>query len=234
MKYVTFTEKEKCEMFDEMAQKFYHANFGQASKADIELLMFHFYLKKIICDNLDKDGTIDYNKCSDYKISKELGITQQRVRNLKIKNHLIYPIDFQWEHALAKLTEKARYDKESKKVCLNIPDPNLYLEIQNFIEEHGAYIEKQLNSKVLQIRAEYYIDLILHLEPDESRKRIVKKLKSHFEAEGKDDTAFDEKKIGKSLIDLGTNAITLVELIAPEFSVTNCIAKSLISLLTKR
>lgn len=35
-------------MFDEIASHFYEANFGQASKADIEMMMFNFYIKKII------------------------------------------------------------------------------------------------------------------------------------------------------------------------------------------
>ena len=92
MKHITFTEKEKCEMFDKIAEKFYNSNFGQTSKADFELLMFNFYIRKIISDNMNSDGTIDYNKCSDYKISKGLGITQQKVRNLKVKNQLITKI----------------------------------------------------------------------------------------------------------------------------------------------
>ena len=59
---------------------------------------------------------------------------------------------------------------------INIPDPNLFIEIQNFIEDQGAYVEKQLNSKILQLRIEYYIDLIVALEPDTSRKKIIKEL----------------------------------------------------------
>lgn len=55
----------------------------------------------------------------------------------------------------AKLTENTRYDQDTGKVILSIPNPNLALEIQNFIEDSGAYVEKQLNAKLLQIRAEY-------------------------------------------------------------------------------
>ena len=186
MKYVSFNDEEKIELFDEIISHFYNSNFGQLSKSDIELMMFNIYIKKLISGNLNYDGTIDYKKCSDYKISQDLGITQQKVRNLKVKNQLINPIDYDWKAAFAKLTENARYDKTTGKIVINIPDPNLFIEIQNFIEDQGAYVEKQLNSKILQLRVEYYIDLIVALEPDASRKKIIKELKKIFKEEGKE------------------------------------------------
>ena len=220
MAYIRFTVEEKVRIFDEIAACFYQANFGQLSKSEMELMMFRFYMEKLINDNRLSDGTIDYRKCSDYKISKDLGITQQRVRNLKVKNQLMHPIVYDWKVALAKLTENARYDEITKKVTLNIPDPNLYLEIQNFIEEQGAYVEKQLNNKVLQLRAEYNIELIISLEPEDSRKQIIRNLKKNFSGINKNNTVFDEKNIGKSLINAAPNiadfAETLISLISPQ------------------
>ena len=210
MKFVNFTEEDKIKMFDEIASHFYNANFGQMSKSDIELLMFHFYIEKMVSENSFEDGSIDYNECSDYKISHELGITQQRVKNLKIKNQLVYPIEFDWKVALVKLTENARYDKVSGKIMLNIPDPNLYLEIQNFIEEKGAYVEKQLNSKILQIRVEYYIELAIALENEDNRKEIIKRLKKFFKDNLKDDKLFDENNIGKSLLEIAVNVTDIM------------------------
>ncbi len=232
MKYVKFTDEEKIANFDIICDSFFNANFGHLSKSDIELMMFNFYISKMVKDNSDNDGIIDFNKCSDYLISKELGITQQRVRNLKVKNQLINPIDFKWEKALAKLTENARYDKESHKVILNIPDPNLYIEIQNFIEENGAYVEKQLNSKVLQIRAEYYIALILNLEDEKSSKRIIKELKKQFRKDNKKEAAFDDNNIGKSLIEGTVNITSIAANISSLISPANCLGASLIKLLT--
>lgn len=231
MKYVKFTNEEKIANFDIICDNFFNANFGHLSKSDIELMIFNFYIQKMVKDNSDNDGIIDFNKCSDYLISKELGITQQRVRNLKVKNQLINPMDFKWEKALAKLTENARYDKESHKVILNIPDPNLYIEVQNFIEESGAYVEKQLNSKVLQIRAEYYIALILNIEDEKSCKRIVKELKKQFKKDNKKETAFDENNIGKSLIEGTVNITSIAANISSLISPANYLGASLIKLL---
>lgn len=233
MKFVNFTEEDKIKMFDEIASHFYNANFGQMSKSDIELLMFHFYIEKMVSENSSEDGVIDYNKCSDYKISHDLGITQQRVRNLKIKNQLVYPIEYDWKLALAKLTENARYDKVSKKIIMNIPDPNLYLEIQNFIEEKGAYVEKQLNSKILQIRVEYYIELALALENVDNQKKFIKKLKQFFKDKGKNDNEFDENNIGKSLIEMTVNITEIVANISNVIPNQSVVLTSLFKLINK-
>ena len=232
MKYITFTEKEKVTMFDKIASHFYNSNFGKASKSDIELLMFNFYIQKLIDSYKEDDNTIDYNRCSDYLISKELGITQSRVRSLKVKNHLANPIDFQWEKAFVKLINNARYDKDSHKVTINIPDPNLYLEIQNYIEENGAYVEKQLNSKILQIRAEYFIALVVESEEEKTRQAVIKELKQHFSAIEKSNFVFDEQKIGKTLIDSAEKIGTIVGLINNILSPENIIGTALMKLLT--
>lgn len=233
MELVNFSKDDKEKMFTEIAELFFNKNFGQLSKSDMELLMFRFYLEKLVSNSIKKDGTIDYNKCSDYKISKELGITQQRVRNLKVKCQLKYPMEYNWQKALASLTSNARYDQKTHKITLNIPDPNLYLEIQNFIEEHGAYVEKQLNSKVLQLRIEYYIDLILSFEDGDSRKKIIKKLKEHFKSASKNETSFDESNIGKSLIDGVVNITTIAASITGLISPQNVVGSALIGLLQR-
>ena len=111
MKYIEFTNKEKVEMFDEIAKKFYNHNFGTFSKSEMELMMFNFYIKKIVSTNVESDNTLNYNYSSDYYISKDLGITQQKVNNLKIKNQLVNPIEFDWKKSFLKLVGNARFDK---------------------------------------------------------------------------------------------------------------------------
>ena len=91
--------------------------------------MFKFYMEKLIDDNKDEKNVLHYNNCSDYIISKELGITQQTVRNLKIKKQLVYPTQFDWKESLAKLTEHARYEEATRTIIINIPDPNLFYDI---------------------------------------------------------------------------------------------------------
>lgn len=231
MEYVSFDDEEKIENFDFIAKQFYESNFGRMTKSDFELMMFNFYIEKLINTNKNSDGTIDYNKCSDYKISKDLGITQQRVRNLKVKNQLINPIDYEWKKAFASLTENARYDSAKKKIVMNIPDPNLYLEIQNFIEEQGAFIEKQLNGKILQIRVEYYIALIVSLEEESNKKKIIKELKKLVKDSNKNENKFDEKDIGGVLIKSAIDISNIVSCIGALISSSNLLWNALVKVL---
>lgn len=236
MGFISFSSKEKEEIFDKIVSQFYNANFGRMAKSDFELMMFHFYIKKKISDNRAQDGSIDYSKVSDFILSKELGITQQKVRNLKIKSQLIYPIEFDWKMALSKLTENARYDAATHKITLNIPDPNLFYEIQNFIEEKGEYIEKQLNSKILQLRVEYYIDLIISIESGKKEKDIIKKLKKDFKETNSDNNLLDEKNVGSVLMKIGKagfNIIEIINSISSLISPENVLWSALVKLIKK-
>ena len=231
---MNFTNDEKAKMFDEISEHFYKKNFGTFAKMDMELLMFKFYIEKLIDNEKNDDNTIDYNLCSDYRISKELGITQQKVRNLKVKKQLVYPSDFKWEKSLALLTNNARYDSVSRKISINIPDPNLFLDIQNFIEEHGGYIETQLNKKILHIRAEYYLALALEIEDSTNRKKIKKELIKELKESNKDEKSFENKDIIKVLAELSTIGANITSVVTNISSIcpTNCLISALKKLLT--
>lgn len=164
----------KDEAFCELAELFYKKNFSTASKSEVELLMFHFFMDAMI--SLHKEAAtnvLDYTACSDYKISKQLGITQERVRNLKIRAQARYPEEFDWKLSLQSLSDSIRYDEVKKRIIIPIPDPNLYIEIKNFIEENGGYVEVQRSGNYIQIRPEYYVLLMYDSVPDEEKKKIA-------------------------------------------------------------
>ncbi len=233
MEKIIFTKEQKAQMFDEIAKEYYNKNFGHLSKSEIDLKMFKFYFETLMGENDYGKGTIDFHKCSDYNISKELGISQQRVRNFKIKYQLSCTDEFKWQNALSELTKNAKYDKATRKVTINIPDPNLYIEIQNFIEENGAYVEKQLNSKILQICADDYIVLILAIEDEENRKNIIKKMKAQFKEQNKNNSVFEERDIWKNIIEQSGNVLSVVNQICGMVSPGNALASALLTLLTK-
>ena len=225
---IVFSDEEKVQMFDMIANRFYNRNFGTCTKSEFDLLMFHFYLKKL---ETEKKPII--NKCSDYSISKELGITQQRVRSYKIKENLIYPrSDYNWIDEFAVLVKNARID--NNKIVINIMNPNLYIEIENYLEESGSYIEKQLNSKLMIIRIEYFIDLCLLFEDEKNRKQVIKDIKKQCKNADIDIKKFDDDKIGKSLIETTANVTSIFANISTCFSPGNIIADSLIYLLDKK
>ena len=90
-----FPDCKKAEAFDQISEMFYNRNFSSASKAEIELQMFSIYMDATIdlCRN-EEDNTIDYNACSDYEMGKALGISQERIRTLKVKKQARYPKEF--------------------------------------------------------------------------------------------------------------------------------------------
>lgn len=233
MDLVKFENEDKIKYFDELCKMFYERNFGQSSKSEIELKMFHFYMENLM-KNKAKDNVVDNSMISDYRISQVLGITQQRIRNLKIKEQLVYPREFDWKSAFSDSLKRATYDEQSKKIILNIKDPNLYIEIENYIEEKGLFIEKQLNRKLLQIRVEYFLELVISFEDEKSKKQIIKELKKEFKKHIKDNSIFDEKHIGKTLKDCTIDVTSILANIHSLFASQNLVAQALILLLIPR
>lgn len=221
------TDQDKAACFDELCKHFYEHNFGQMSKADIELLMFHFYITKL--NEMAKNGDA---KNTDYAVSKELGISQQRVRNLKTKEFLVYPQEsgWDWKKEFSKLIFRAKLDEERKKIRLNIEDPNLFNELKNYIEEQGSYVDIQLNSKIFEVRVDQFLDLALSVEDDAKKKEIRKELKKKFDNDRKENGVFDEKHPFKAFINDVESVKSMLELLKKTFSPGNVLFQPLINL----
>lgn len=227
-----WSTEEKEKIFDILSAKYYKKNFGTFSKADCDLLMFSFYIEKMVRDNSDDNNVVNYNICSDYTIAKELGITPQKVRNLKIKKQLVYPIDtFDWKKSLASLLKNARYDDDTKKITLMIPDPNLLYEIEAFLEEHGGYICTQLNKKLLQVRVEYFFELAVLCEEKKNQDKIIKAIKKELKEKNKSEKAFDDKNIGKSLLDVGVSVASILDNVSSLFTPGNIIKEAVLKII---
>ena len=74
--------------------------------------------------------------------------------------------------------------------------------------------------------------MLVSLEPEKERKAIVKHLKKQFKDLGKDDSAFDERNMGKSLIDAAVNITTVAANLSSLVSPQNQIGIALLKLLT--
>lgn len=178
-----FSKEDAAKNFYSMAELFYNRNFSTAAKSEIELLMFSFYMDALISRNKNNEDLLDYSACSDYEIGKELGITQERVRTLKIKKQARYRVDFDWRNSLASLKDCIRYDEVKKKIIIPTPDPNLYNEIRNYIEQAGGYIEIQRKGNYIQIRPEYYLMLIYENlaidQQKEAKDQLIKEIQKY-------------------------------------------------------
>ena len=199
-------QNKKAEAFDKIADMFYNRNFGAASKAEIELLMFSIFMEGMIHKYSNNDNVIDMNACSDYAIAKMLGIKQASVKNLKLKKQARYPVEFDWRKSLESIKDYIRYDIIKNRVIIPAPDPNLYEEIHNFIQEKGGYIDIKFGTNVIQIRPEYYFWLLYEGIDDENikitiRKEIAKKLRERNENEDLDSIADSEESLREQLFE---------------------------------
>jgi len=189
----SLSAQEKAKLFDKIAENYYNVNFGSFNKSQIDLLMFSIYLDKLIESGQSFD---------DYEMSKQLGITQATVRQLKVKKQLIYPREYKWYDSFIEYSKNAVFDN-ADRIVISIPDPNVYLELQQAIEALGGFVEVQLNSKLLKIPPGYFIELLLHIcklekNLDEKeikvlKKSFIKNLNENFKEESKLVEKFTEK-----------------------------------------
>ena len=171
---VEFKPEEIKNLFEELSKMYYNRNFGSAPKSDIDVLMFSVYIEHCI------DSSRLYD---DYTLSKELGITQTRIRTLKEKKELKYPRKgFKWEEAFARELINAKYDKNTNNIKMIIQDINVMNEVRNYIEQKGWYDECSLNKKLLVISLDCFVEICFKNEDfeqvfSENVKDNIKKLK---------------------------------------------------------
>ena len=187
------TDAVKAAAFDRVAELFFNKNFGTASKSDIDVLMFSMYIDKILEQSEGEISTY-----SDYTLSKYLGITQSKVKSLKIKKELIYPREeFCWENSFRKIYSNAQY--KDGNILLFVPDPNLYIELKHFIEENNGLVDIRLNSSLLVVSLESFLDLVVYVA-DESEKNVIRNfLKDKFIERQANVENFEKQPISKTI-----------------------------------
>lgn len=190
-------QKTKAEAFDKIAENFYFANFGSMSKTDFETLMFSIYIEKILEKSVNEPDTF-----SDYTLSKYLGITQQKINNLKIRKELKYPRkEFNWKKAFLASLSNAVLEKNKIKVFID--DPNIAIEVKHAIEINGGFTDSSFNPKICVISPADFIDLICILceksEVYEIKNKILDKLNKNTQSV----EFLQDRPFGKQLKDKG-------------------------------
>ena len=187
------TAEEKAKAFDKIADRYYHANFGTMSKSDLETLLFSIYLEQILDK---KESNID--AYSDYTLSKLLGVPQSKISTLKVKKQLSYPYGkFNWKESLKRISSNAVY--EDGKIKLFIPDRNLYLEVKNAIETYGGFVEVQLTANLLQVKVNYFLDLMVAISEEADQNKIREELRAKIKEQNKDIALIEHESFGQLL-----------------------------------
>lgn len=200
-----FEKFDKKKAFDTLAELFYDRNFATTSKSEIDLLMFSFYLDATIDSHKDAQNVLDYTQASDYQMAKQLGITQEKVRNLKVKKQARYPVAFEWQKSLESIKDNIRLD--GKRIIIPVTDPNLQIEIKNFINENGGFVDVESGKDYLRIRIEYYLMLMYYTLDVEDQKKFCKAMKKQFKKNNGDEDIFDDT----NKIELANNMLSLAD-----------------------
>ncbi len=183
----SFADHNKRIAFDFLMDEYLKQGFGTMTKGDIDLLFFTAINKY---SNL-KDK-------SDYALSKQLKITQARIRNLKVKEGLRFsPMDaHDVEDTFIEKAHFARIEEDGKRISIPIYDPNIFIELENIIERNNGYVEAQLNPKIFTIRIDQFISLLISFQ-SKNDSRSLKKYQNEFLLNIKDTIKKEDKYAGK-------------------------------------
>lgn len=156
-------DNDKVKAFEFLLSEYLIAGFGVLNKSELDLLFF-----KIINDSLLNDE----QEKGDYALSHLLGITEQRIRNLKIKSALKYPhqeiTSDSIKSFIKKQIDNVDIDLGKKLITIPVNDPNIFLELAYYIEKQNGLVYKELNPKIFTVRLDHFIKLLLALNENES------------------------------------------------------------------
>ncbi len=228
-----FEKFDKTKAFDTLAELFYDRNFATASKSEIDLLMFSFYLDATITAYTNEQNVLDYTQASDYHIGQQLGITQEKVRNLKVKKQARYPVDFEWQKSLESIRDNIRLD--GGRIIIPINDPNLRIEIKNFITENGGFVDVESGKDYLRIRIEYYLMLMYYTLDIEDRKEFQKEMKEELKKKSTNEHIFDDTnkvEIINNILSLVNSGLETVGKVISIFNRKNTLASILFKIVS--
>lgn len=176
-----FDNDSKDSFMKDICESCFNKNFGKLAKSDFELLLFKNYV-----DACKKEN----QETSDYELSKQLGITQNRVRTLKQLKYKKYDLfeDGWWKNEINKSLVNVHFDKNNNTIKFIVDDVNAKEELIHFIESRGWYDDATLNKKLVSIPLQCYFDIFVDNDSfkDTFSKDAKKKLKDICEDDSLD------------------------------------------------
>ena len=154
--------------------------FGTFSKSDYEVLMFTIFQDSLA------------HSVRDYDISIALGITESKVRNLRIKSQLLYPKKLEWTGELAKSIERGYYDKTRKQITITFENPSVQSFVKNLVEKQCGVVWQSLNAKQLILPIESFLLLAAFAEKDE--EEVLNSIRKALQKETKKTTVIEKQK----------------------------------------
>lgn len=193
--------------------------FGTFSKSDYEILLFTIYLDSV------------EDPVRDYDLSVNLGITESKVRNLRVKSQLLYPrnLDSVWKEQLANAIEHGYYNSTSNEITISIEDPSVRNMIRNKIELQFGTVNISLNSKQLVLPVDSYLKLAALAEGDPNS--ALKRLNKEYRAIQESMDIIESPDLKHRILETTQNVIPFVAGLSNVFSTGNQIYSALTRLL---
>ena len=189
--------------------------FGSFSKTDFEVLMFTIYL-----------DSLPNVQIYDYMISQQLGITESKVRNLRIKSQLLYPKKLYWEEVLASAIKVGSYNEKDNTITITIEDPSCHARIRYEIESSCGTASLNLNSKQLTIPIESLLSVAISQEKD--KEKILSEWNKMWLREGKDKERITRESLTKRIFKGIGSAVSFVGMSKDIFETTGSIIEAIV------
>ena len=189
--------------------------FGSFSKSDYEVLMFTIFLDSIT------------EQLRDYDISIALGITESKVRNLRVKSQLMYPRKLEWTEELTKSIEHGYYDKTTGQITVTFEDPSIQNLMKNKIEESFGTVGQTLNVKQLVLPVESFLLLAAFAEQDEND--VLTKLNEELARESTNVATIEKKKFKERFMSGIPDAVSFVTSLLSIYSAGRPIVEAVLS-----
>lgn len=157
---------------EDIIQSYLERGFGSMNKNDFEVWIFNEW-RKLQDKNL-----------SDYAISKELKISETKVKRLRYEADLKYSSDNdekKLQEQFFKLLENAKYKKENSKLQFVIKDKLLRGYISDCLEKDGRFMDSSFNANMVSIYVDDFSFLLEQFSKVE-RKKIIERAKKEAEA----------------------------------------------------
>ena len=201
-------DKEKLNSRIEEARLFTN-RFGSFSKSDYEVLMFTVYL-----DSLSKP-------IYDFEISRDLGITEQKVRNLRVKSQLMYPREINWVDQIKQAIEHGTC--HDGMITITLEDPSVRNLLKHKVESKSVPVHLSLNNKQLILPLKNWLTVAACAEDDTDKviSAVNENLKSNKDIK--------KNKTGDVILE-GANIAQILQAVVTIYNVGKPIIEAVIEL----
>lgn len=173
--------------------------FGSMNKNDYEVALFTLLLRN------------GYSQMSDFDISRELKITETKVKRLRYESNLVYPNNEDLNEQLKNLLNNAKYRMAgSNKIQFLVKDKMLRSYASKILEEQGGFIDSSFNSDIVSVNPEDMILLlsVVYSQNSKATNDTLMIIKSELQK--------SKKPLDKTLKDNAMNVLKgLAKVVAP-------------------